>query len=156
MNEKKLTTTKFLEYLLILLIVAFISIVGNYIGYKVNIFESLPGMAILLTVALIGYCLTEILPLNIPSVVYISLIGLLVAMPVSPVSAKVIEYTGKISMLCLATPVLAYSGISMGKNWAEFKKIGWKGILVAACVMFGTFVSSAIIAEIILKSQGII
>lgn len=152
----KLTANKFLEYLLILLVVAFIDIVGNFVGYKFNIVESLPGMTILLIVALLGFCLSEIVPLNIPAVVYISIIGLLIAMPISPISEMVIAYTKKIQMLCLATPVLAYSGISMGKNWAEFKKIGWKGILVAACVMIGTFVGSAIIAEVILKSQGII
>jgi hypothetical protein len=44
----------------------------------------------------------------------------------------------------------------MGKDWAEFKKIGWRGVLVSGLVMFGTFFGSAIVAEIILKIQGII
>ncbi|WP_313342049.1 hypothetical protein [Sedimentibacter sp.] len=154
--NKEFTAEKFWENLLILLIIAFISILGNLTGYDTGIMESIPGMLILLIVALIGVSLANIIPVNIPSVVYISLLGLLISMPASPISNVVIEYTSKIQMLPLATPVLAYSGISMGKNWAEFKKVGWKGILVACCVMFGTFIGSAIIAQIILKSQGII
>ncbi len=153
---KGFTTEKFMEYLLILLIIAFISILGNFAGYDMGIMESLPGMLILLIVALIGVTLADVIPMNIPSVVYISILGLLISIPASPVSNAVIEYTSKIQMLPLATPVLAYSGISMGRSWAEFKKVGWKGILVACCVMFGTFIGSAIVAEIILKSQGII
>ena len=68
----------------------------------------------------------------------------------------VVAYTGKVEMLPLATPVLAFAGVSMGKSWAEFKKIGWRGILVAALVMIGTFVGSAVVAQVILSMTGII
>ena len=68
------------------------------------------------------------------------------------VSAEV----GKIGLLPLATPILAYAGVSIGKDWVEFKKIGWRGIIVAFLVMIGTYIGSAIIAQIILKAQGII
>lgn len=63
---------------------------------------------------------------------------------------------GKIGMLPTVTPILAYAGVSMGKDWIEFKKIGWKGIVVAIFVMIGTYVGSALIAQLILSAQGII
>lgn len=152
----KLNMETFLEFLVILFVVAGIDLVGNFVGYKVGILEGLPGMAILFAVALSGSMLAKMIPYNVPSIVYISIIGMLIAMPFSPTSKVVLEYTGKVQMLCLATPVLAFSGLTMGKNWAEFKRLGWKGILVTMCVMFGTFLGSAIIAHYVLKYQGVI
>jgi len=154
--SKRLTMESFLEYVLILFVIAAIDIVGNLVGYKVGIVEALPGMLILFGVAFVGITLARLIPLNVPSIVYISIIGILIAMPASPIAGPVLAYTGKINMLCLATPVLAFSGLTMGKNWAEFRRLGWKGILVTMCVMFGTFIGSAIIAHYVLKSQGVI
>jgi hypothetical protein len=39
---------------------------------------------------------------------------------------------------------------------AELKKLSWKLVVVAIFVFIGTFFGSAIIAQIILKLQGII
>lgn len=154
--EKKLTLDTFLEYTLIILMITAIAFVGNWIYSDVGLLESLPGILILLCVAFVGLTLEKLIPFKIPAIVYISVLGLLVAMPYSPVGAVVAEYTGKVQMLPLATPVLAFAGVSMGKDWAAFKKIGWRGILVAACVMVGTFVGSAVVAQCILMTQGII
>lgn len=156
MKEKRLTLDDFLEYTVVILIVAAIAIVGNFFNSGCPIPEALPGMLILLGIAFAGITLSKVIPVNIPSVVYITVIGVLLAMPYSPTSEVVIKYVDKLQMLSLSAPVLAYAGISMGKDWAEFKKIGWRGILVSLCVMIGTFVGSAIIAQIILRTQGII
>ena len=154
--KKGLTLDTFLEYCLIMLLITAIAYIGNWIYSDFGLMESLPGILILLAIAFVGYTLSELIPFNIPSVVYISIVGLLVAMPVSPLSEMVVAYTGKVEMLPLATPVLAVAGVSMGKSWAEFKKIGWRGILVAALVMIGTFVGSAVVAQVILSMTGII
>ncbi|POP31012.1 hypothetical protein C3B58_18405 [Lactonifactor longoviformis] len=154
--KKGLTLDTFLEYCLIMLLITAIAYIGNWIYSDFGLMESLPGILILLAIAFVGYTLSELIPFNIPSVVYISIVGLLVAMPVSPLSEAVVAYTGKVEMLPLATPVLAFAGVSMGKSWAEFKKIGWRGILVAALVMIGTFVGSAVVAQVILSMTGII
>jgi len=61
----------------------------------------------------------------------------------------------KISLLPLCTPILAYAGISTGKDMVEFKKQGIRIIIVTLLTFIGTYVSSAIIANIILKIQGI-
>ena len=154
--KKGLTLDTFLEYCLIMLLITAIAYIGNWIYSDFGLMESLPGILMLLAIAFVGYTLSELIPFNIPSVVYISIVGLLVAMPVSPLSEAVVAYTGKVEMLPLATPVLAFAGVSMGKSWAEFKKIGWRGILVAALVMIGTFVGSAVVAQVILSMTGII
>ena len=154
--KNRLNMETFLEYMTILLVVAAIDIVGNWVGYKVGILEALPGMLILLALAVAGITLSKLIPYNVPPIVYISLLGIFIAMPYSPISKEVLAYTGKINMLALVTPVLAFSGLIMGKNWAEFKRLGWKGILVTMCVMIGTFLGSAVIAHYVLKMQGVI
>lgn len=155
-QTKKITLDDVLEYTAILLIVAAIAIIGNFFNSGCPIDEALPGMLILLAIAFVGITLSKVIPLPIPSVLYITIIGVLLAMPYSPTSEVVVYYVDKLQMLSLSAPVLAYAGINMGKDWAEFKKIGWRGILVSICVMVGTFVGSAVIAQIILSIQGII
>ena len=58
--------------------------------------------------------------------------------------------------MALATPVVAYAGISIGNSWADFAKLGWKTIVVGMVVLMGTYVGSAVVAHIVLKLQGII
>lgn len=156
--KKKLTLDEFLEYTLVMLITAAIVVIGNWISSKftVTLIESIPGILILLGIALAGTTLAKVMPGNIPGIIYITVIGILLAVEGSPTAEYVNAAVGKIGLLPLATPILAYAGVNIGKDWAEFKKIGWRGILVALCVMVGTFVGSAVIAHIILSAQGLI
>ena len=56
--------------------------------------------------------------------------------------------------LALATPILAYAGIYTGKNLDALKQTGWRIVVLAIFVMIGTYVGSAVIAEIILRLLG--
>ena len=156
--KKRLTLDEFLEYTLIMLIIAAIALVGNWVSSKftASFVDSIPGILILLGIALVGTTLAKVIPLKIPAILWITVIGILLAVEGSPTAAYVTEAVGKIGLLPLATPVLAYAGVNIGKDWAEFKKISWRGILVTLCVMIGTFVGSAVIANIILYAQGIV
>ena len=155
---------KFKEWLFILCISCTIVIFGNTVNTLtdknpdawLSPLANIPGVLILLVISLIGLVLAELVPAVHVSI-WITLIGVLLAMPYNPVTGPfVAEQVGKIGLLPLATPILAYAGVSIGKDWVEFKKIGWRGIIVAFLVMIGTYVGSAIIAQIILKAQGII
>ncbi len=160
---KKLTLDTVVEYVLICTICMVISLIGNCINtitdanpdVYVSILEGLPGMLILLGIAIAGITLSKLVP-KVPSVVWITVIGILLAMPYSPTGAYVAEQVYKIGLLPSVTPVLAYAGVSMGKSWVDFKTIGWRGIVVAIFVMIGTYVGSAAIAHIVLSIQGII
>ena len=61
-------------------------------------------------------------------------------------------YTAKVNFLALCTPILAYAGIYTGKNLETLKKTGWKFLILALFVMLGTYLGSAIIAQIIFKN----
>ena len=58
--------------------------------------------------------------------------------------------------MAVVTPILAYSGLTIGHDWHAFVKLGWKAILVGCLVIFGTFFWSALIAEVLMKVQGTI
>lgn len=149
--EKRMTLDQVLEWTLVLLITGTIIVVGNLIGYEHNIIESIPGMLILVGISVVGLILAKVIPINMPAMCYISIIGILLALPMSPTSDFVVEATNKVELMAICTPVLAYTGISIGKSWAEFKKIGWIGVVVTLLVMFGTFFTSALFAEILIR-----
>lgn len=144
------------EWTLLLVIFGFTSLFGNWAGYDILPLSAIPGMIVLILICLAGFILRELIPLNFPSIAYISIIGVIVSMPWMPGAAKVAEWTNEVELLALATPILAYAGIAIGRSWTDFVKLGWKTIIVASLVMLGTFIGSAIIAEIILRFQGII
>jgi len=144
------------EWVLLLGIFGITALIGNWAGYDILPLAAVPGMIVLILICLAGFVLRDLIPLNFPSIAYISIIGVIVSMPWFPGSAKVVEWTTEVQLLALATPILAYAGIAIGRSWTDFVKLGWKTIVVACLVMLGTFIGSALIAELILRFQGII
>lgn len=144
------------EWTLLLVIFGFTALFGNWAGYDILPLAAIPGMIVLILICLAGFILHDLIPINFPSIAYISIIGVIVSMPWMPGSEQVATWTNEVELLALATPILAYAGIAIGRSWTDFVKLGWKTIIVASLVMLGTFIGSAIIAEIILRAQGII
>ena len=144
------------EWIMVLLIVGIITLVGNWIGYDVMPTTAIPGIIVLILISLGGLILGKIIPIQMPSVAYISLIAIVVSIPGVPGSEQVVKWTSDVNMLAICTPILAYAGIAIGRSWADFKKLGWKSVVVGMCVLLGTFLGSAVIAEIVLRWQGII
>ncbi|WP_025640695.1 hypothetical protein [Schnuerera ultunensis] len=145
---------KLKESLIVLLITGIISVFGNMAGYKVSVIEAIPGMLILVLIALIGIVLSEIIPLKIPSVAYIVTLSTILTVPGVPGSAIISELVSKVNFLALATPILGYAGIYTGKNLDSLKKTGWRIVILAIFVMFGTYMASAVIAHVLLKVLG--
>lgn len=145
-----------LEWIGILLIFSVMTSIGNYVGFNYPLQEALIGMFILCFISLIGLIIEKILPWNVPSILYISIIGLLVALPWSPIAPTVIYYTSKVDLISITAILLAYAGIAMGKDLKEFKKVGLRGIIVTCFVIFGTYFASALIAQVVLSYTGMI
>jgi len=140
--------------LLILFITGVLTLVGNFVGFKVNPLEAMPGVLILIIIAFIGILLSKIIPIKIPSVAYIVTLATILTIPGMPMAELISNYTAKVNFLALCTPILAYAGIYTGKNWDTLKKTGWKIFILALFVMLGTYLGSAIIAQVILKMIG--
>lgn len=144
------------EWLLVLGIFGIAAALGNWFGFDVLPWVAIPGLIILIVISVVGLILEKLIPGNIPAVGYIGLIGIVVSLPFVPGSDFIVKWTSHISILALATPILAYAGISIGSNWTDFRKLGFRSVIVALMVLFGTFIGSALIAEGILRWQGII
>lgn len=139
---------------IILVIVGFMSLVGNFIGKGNSMLEAFPGMVILILISLAGIVIAKILPGKIPAVAYVVTLGCILTYPGFPGSETINLYMKQVNFVALCTPILAYAGIAIGKDIEVFKKAGWK-IIVVACVVFcGTYLGSAIIAQFILKAMG--
>lgn len=147
---------KNIERLKMLILVAIITLIGQNIGFGISLVNAIPGMIIIIIISMIGLALKDILPLKLPAFAYVSLIALILTMPYLPTSKFILKYTNEVNFLGTTTPILAYAGISIGLSITKLAKISWKLIVIACVVFIGTFFGSAIIAQIVLKIQGII
>ena len=144
-----------LNWILLLTICSIIVVVGNYIGYNHPIVDSLIGMAILSIITLVGVWMERYLPLNISSIIYISIIGIVLAFPGMPTSEALLYYVSQVELISIVTVFLAYVGIGMGKSWDEFKALGPKAVIITILVIASTYLGSAIVAHIILVLTGV-
>lgn len=124
---------------------------ANFVGFDVNFMDSLPGILILLAISLVAVVISKLVPLKLPIIAYCSILGLLVACPISPMREGVIEAVNKINFTAPLTMVGAFAGISISDQIKSFLKQGWKMILIGILVMTGTFLGSALITQIILS-----
>ncbi|MEE0901594.1 MAG: hypothetical protein UIB31_03610 [Methanobrevibacter sp.] len=143
------------NWILLLVIFSIITVIGNYLGYKHPMTDSLVGMAILSIITLVGVWMERELPLNVSSILYISIIGIVLAFPGMPTSEFVLYYVSQIELLSIVTVFLAYVGIGMGKSWDEFKALGWRAIVITVLVIAATYYGAAIVAHIVLVLTGV-
>lgn len=149
-----------------LVIVCVFASIGNWIstmkaGAPVTPLEAVPGLLILLAVTLVGCLIYELInkvwSKNLPAIAYISLVAILVTVPgLFPFADYCIASMNKIGLLPLCTPILAYAGISIGKDLDTFKEQGVAIVVIALFTFVGTFIGSAIIAQIVLGITGVI
>lgn len=144
------------EWVMIFAIIGLIILIGNWIGYEVLPLAALPGIVVLILISLAGLIIHRLLPFKIPSIAYIGILGLIITIPGVPGAEQIGVWTEEVNLLAIATPILAYAGISIGRSWFDFTKLGWKTIVVGMFVLLGTFLGSAIVSEIVLRIQGII
>lgn len=135
---------------------SFIVAVGNVVGYHTSFIDSFIAMLIISAITITGMSLERIFPVHIPSIIFISIIGLIVAIPGSPTADFVAHYVSQVELTTICTAFLGYVGIAIGKDWEEFKRIGWRGVIVALIVITGTYLGSATIANITLFLTGMI
>ena len=150
----------------ILVISAVYASIGNWIfttkaGKPVTPGEAAPAlvvMDILVIIAMFVQSLFERIPKwpKLPTALYLTLIDTYIGSSISPVQDWIVTNISKVELMALCTPILAYAGIAIGKDLDEFKKQGVKIVIVSILTFIGTFVGSAVIAEVVLKATGAI
>ncbi len=141
---------RYLEWIVMFIIAGIGIALANFVGFQVSFLDSVPGIVILVLISILGVVLSKVIPLKLPIIAYCSIIGLLVACPISPVREFVITSANKINFTAPLTMVGAFAGMSISDQLKSFSKQGWKMVLISLLVMTGTFVGSALIANVTL------
>lgn len=160
------TENKWFVRMKVLLISGLLVSIGNYIssakaGAPVMPWEALPALGVMLVIIVGGCLLQEFCQrrfrLQLPGILYISALSVLVSIPgLSPIAGWVVGQFDKINLLSLCTPILAYAGIAIGKDLDAFKRQGVAIICVALLTFLGTYIGSAVIAQVTLMATGVI
>jgi hypothetical protein len=140
---------RFGVHLLVWLAVGGFAFFGNWINHKSSPTDPMVwgGMAIIIGVVAVGYALYRLTLRNLPAVIWVSLIGMALTYPAFPFAAQVAAMTGKVNFLALATPILAFAGLSIAKDIPAFRRLGWRIVVVSFAANAGTFLGAALIAE---------
>ncbi len=149
--------TRILEQLKLLILVGILILIGQQIGFGINAISAIPGMLVVIAVAQVALIIKAALPkVKFPAFAWATMISLILSMPFMPTANWFLSTTGSVNFLGTTTPILAFAGLSVGNKLHALKKMSWKIVIIAICVFIGTFFGSAIIAQIVLKMQGII
>ncbi len=119
-----------------------------------NPIQALPGVIVLWLACLIGVLLSRYVPIYVPTIAYIGTLTLLATIPGVPGSTQVLDWVGKVNFLATATPIIAFTSLSIAKDLSAFAKAGWRIVVAALITLFSVFFTAAIIAEIVLRIQG--
>ena len=91
---------------------------------------------------------------KLPIFLYLSVMAMFLASPVSPIAEDVYSIASKVEFLTPTTALGAFAGISLGKDIKTFSKTGWKLIIVGLIVIVGTYLGSALIAQVVMSLTG--
>lgn len=133
-------------------------LMANVVGYGVSVADSVLGILILCGIGVAGLTISKFMSrfVKLPSMMYVVVLAVLLACPISPVRETVIGLTSKVQFMAPTTAMGAFIGISLGKEIKSFVKMGWKYIIITLFVITGTFIFSALIANLVLKATGVI
>jgi hypothetical protein len=133
-------------------------LMSNVVGYGVSPAQTIPGLLILCGIAVVGLTISKAMSrfVKLPSMMYVVVLAVLLSCPISPVSESVIALTSNVQFMAPTTAMGAFIGISLGKEIKAFAKMGWKYVIITIFVITGTFVFSALIADLVLKVTGVI
>ena len=129
----------------ILLVTAAFAWVANVVAYTPDLMKSSIG------------CLVAKIPgLNkLPVVFWVSMVAVVISLPGFPGGATVLSYTKEVNFLAITTPLLAYAGLSLGKDLEAFKRLSWRIVPVALAVAAGSFLCATAMAELMLHLEGV-
>lgn len=148
---------KITETALILFVSGWICVIANIVGYKATLADSLIGTAVLIVIGLLGFILNQLPYCNkFYAVIWISILSIFASSPAFPWQAWVVATTSKVQFMAIATTVLAFAGLSVGKDLEAFKKLSWRIVPVALAVCAGTFLGAVVIAQVALHWEGAI
>jgi Protein of unknown function (DUF3100) len=137
-----------------LVLICILTLIGNWVAVKITPWAALPGMVLIFAVCAVGVLLARYVPIYVPTIAYIGTIALVITLPGMPYSKEILAAVGKVNFLALATPIIAFTSLSIAKDLDAFRTQGWRIVVAALITLFAVFFSAAIIAEVVLRIQG--
>ena len=87
----------------------------------------------------------------LPGVAWVSLVSIVMTLPFFPGSGWIVDQLAAVNFLAIVTPVLAYAGLALSRReFTMFRQTGWKLIIISLLVFTGTYVGSAVVAQVLL------
>jgi Protein of unknown function (DUF3100) len=124
------------------------ALIGNDLGYNTAPdWHVIAGLGIIIATVIVGQFTYTLARGFVPAVVWTSLIAMALTYPGVPFAGEIAALTGKINFLALATPLLAFAGLSIAKDIPAFRNLGWRIVIVSLSANVGTFVGATLIAQ---------
>lgn len=120
---------------------------SNYIGHGVPPQQTLPGVAVMVSIVLLGLLLKRLLR-RLPLMLFLAVAATLVTIPGGwPLADAVAETINHVQFMSITTTVLALAGFSVARKLPMFRRLGWRIVVVSLTATAGTFIGAAAIAE---------
>jgi MFS family permease len=137
-----------------LALICILTLIGNWVAVKVNPVTAFPGILFIYIICVVGVLLAHFVPIYVPTIAYVGTISLVLTIPGMPYSKEILAAVGKVNFLALATPIIAFTSLSIAKDLDTFRQQGWRIVVAALITLFSVFFSAVIIAEVCLRIQG--
>ncbi|MGY0395324.1 hypothetical protein [Fusobacterium sp.] len=140
---------------LLLIISGVLVMITQRVGLGTPMIDTVPGIILIILVALVALVIREMFPKSVfPAFGWVTILGFILSMPQNPMSAKFMEYVGKVDFISITTPLLTFAGISVGNKIDELKRMSWKIVLISVVVFITIFFACALIAQTVLRITG--
>jgi len=137
-----------------LILICVLTLIGNWVATKVDPVTAFPGILFIFMICVVGVLLASFVPIYVPTIAYVGTISLVLTIPGMPFSKEILAAVSKVNFLALATPIIAFTSLSIAKDLDTFRKQGWRIVAAALITLFAVFFSAVIIAEVCLRIQG--
>lgn len=154
---RSLDLKKYIVYFLLMSMTGLIVLLGQAIGMQKQFIGAVPGMILIIVLALSCFAIKEMFPkLPLPAYALSTILGMIVSIPSLPISSFFSSQIGTVEFMPLCTPLLAFAGISVGDKIEQLKAMSWKIVIIAVVVFTTIFFACALIAQGVLTLQGVI
>ena len=132
---------KMYDVLFILLVTGFLVWIANIEAGSAAFSKSAIGIILMVVITAVGV-LISMLPgfKRLPMVFWVSTCAVIVSLPAFSLSADILSYTKDVGFLPITTPILAYAGLSLGKDMEGFKHLSWRIVPVALAAPAGSII----------------
>lgn len=120
--------------------------------------QTLIGLVVLWSFSILGVIVSDLsrktnikMLASFPVLGWVSIVSLVFCL----MSDFFVDAISAVDFLSITTPILAFAGISVADSLVDLRKSSWKIAIVAVFVFLGTYLGSAIIAQIGLNIAGI-